>query len=44
MVGLQQAQRLRKAESVALKVKPFTAMKRAKRDPSGLKVCGGFVH
>jgi hypothetical protein len=40
----QLAQRLIKAESVAPRLKPFMAMKRAKRGPSGLKVCDGFVN
>jgi hypothetical protein len=42
MVGHQQALNLNKAESIAPTLKPFTAMKRAKREPSGLKVCVGF--
>jgi hypothetical protein len=32
-----------KADSVAQRPKPFTAMKTAKREPNGLKVCVGFV-
>jgi hypothetical protein len=33
-----------KADSVAPRLKPSTAMKRAKREPKGQKVCVGFVH
>jgi hypothetical protein len=44
MVEHQLAPELSKADSVAPTPKPFTAMKRAKCEPNGLKVCVGFVH
>jgi hypothetical protein len=43
MAGHQLALKQKKADSVAQRLKPFTAMKRAKREPSGLRVCVGFV-
>jgi hypothetical protein len=36
------ALRLNKADNVELMQKPFTAMKRAKREPNALRVCVGF--
>jgi hypothetical protein len=44
MVEPQLAQRPNKADSVVPRLKPFTAMKRAKRELYGLKVCVVFVH
>jgi len=41
MVVLQLAPRHQKAESVVPRLKPFTAMKRAKRDLIGQKLCVG---
>jgi len=43
MVGLLLGQRQNKADSVASRLKPSTAMKRAKREPNGQMVCVGFV-
>jgi len=44
MAEFQLAQKQSKADNDAPTLKPFTAMKRAKREPNGLKVCVGFVH
>jgi hypothetical protein len=43
MVGVALDLKQNKADSVAPRLKPLTAMKRAKPEPKGLKVCGGFV-
>jgi hypothetical protein len=43
MVVHQQAPRHPKADSVVLKLKPSMAMKRAKRDPIGLRLCADSV-
>jgi hypothetical protein len=43
MEAHQLAQRQNKADSVAPRQKPFTAMKRAQREPSELRVCVDFV-
>jgi len=42
MGELQRALRLNKADSAAPRLKPFTAMKRAKREPNALKLCVGY--
>lgn len=42
MAASVQALEQSRADNVAPTLKPFTAMKRAKREPSGLRVCVGF--
>jgi hypothetical protein len=42
MAGEVQAQKRKLVGNVALKLKRSTAMKRAKRDPIGLRLCVNF--
>jgi len=44
MAASVQALEQSKADSVAQRQKPFTAMKLAKHEPNGLRVCVGFVN
>jgi hypothetical protein len=44
MAELQLALKQNKADSVALKLKPSTAMKRAKRELNGLRLCVGLEY
>ena len=44
MEGHQLVPRHLKADSVAPRLKPFTAMKHAKRELNGLRLCADFVN
>jgi hypothetical protein len=44
MVAAAQGLELSKADSVVPKLKPSTVMKRAKRELTVLRLCGGYVH